>query len=672
MIRSHERPRVERVRTGVHCVLVLALLLLASGSAQAGLIVVDTLDDEFNNDGDCSLREAVETSNTNTFFDECGAGQILGVDEIFVDVSGTIDLVTILPITDQVTIYGRGRNSTTLNGQDLTSILRIQMSAGAPDRTFDLRDIALVNGRGSNTGGAINLLQVGDTTIERVLFLNNRSTGTNTIGGAISSYLPSENNASLFINQSLFSSNRSADNGGAIGFSVNPSNGPPDALVIQESSFSGNTADGFFGGAVYATNVPIVVIDDSLFRNNATASAGGALFLSTLPGSFGINQLRDNTFLDNQAGTTGGAIQTTDGATIIRNSTFSGNEASDGAAVYADFEADTAIFHSTFVDNGRAPTSNGSVLQASLDAEISLSHSIVFSFDAAMEPECSDNGGNGVFTSLGHNIDASGTCTGHASDLPMTDPQLAPLGDYGDATSFLLLQTFLPLNGPAKDGGQNGPCPGGLGVTLSEDQRGEPRPTTAGTNRCDIGAVEVQPGSDPTGFPFFVDIGSGIGRVSSNPGGIDCPGDCIGQYLENSTVTLVAEPDPGYAFTSWSGACSGTNPTCQFTITGAGSATANFELTGFTLDAAVEGNANGVIVSVGPGGDAIDCPPSCSANYPEGVTIELLATAAPGAQFQNWAGNCSGSGSCIVTLDDNRRVIGIFTDSDTLFLDGFE
>jgi len=561
-----------------NALLFCGLIALALGaSANAAVIVVDTLADELNIDGDCSLREAVQASNTNTVVDQCGVGQILGTEEIFIDLNGTIDLVSTLVINQQVTIHGRSRNSTTLSGQGSTSLIRVQM-AGSADQPFELRDLTLTNGRssGEGEGGGINLARVGLVTIERVLFSLNHTPGPNGLGGAIMSFLPSDNNTQLVIRQCLFSSNRSGNDGGAIGFSVNSTHGPPDALVIQESSFSNNTAEGFFGGAVHSVNVPIVVIEDSLFKDNSAGSAGGALSLETFAGSLGFNQLRDNTFLNNEAGTTGGAIETTDGVTVIRNSTFAGNEASDGAALFADYEADTAIFHSTFIDNGRASTSNGPVLQASLDAEISLSHSIVFSFDAAMVSECSDSGGSGSISSLGHNIDASGSCTSHASDRPMTDPQLAPLGNYGDNTAFLTLRTFLPLNGPAKDGGQDGPCPGGLHVTLSEDQRGQPRPTSAGANRCDIGAVEVQSGSDPTGYPFAVAIGTGSGWVTSSPGGVDCPDDCVGQFLQDSQVQITARPGPDYRFVSWAGACSGSNPTCQFTSSGPGSATANF------------------------------------------------------------------------------------------------
>ena len=648
------------------------IMLLLSSSASAAFIIVNTVDDEFNNDGDCSLREAVRSANEDMSVDSCAAG--LGADDIFIAQTGTIMLTQALVISEQVNIFGPGMDALTLNGGRVTPIFVVDLPDDNHD--FELSLMTLEGGSSAAPGGAVRLLRGGTFSFENVLFFNNVTLGLQAYGGAIATdSLPLADNSRVEIRRCRFQSNSTDSKGGAVAIDHAASFQRLEALIIEESRFIDNSADGA-GGAVAGGRSSLVSIDRSHFADNEGIT-GGAVKLEADTSGTALRIVTASTFSDNQATNTGasggGAISAIQGATLIENSTFTNNfSASElGNAIEARSNENMAIFHSTFIENNVGRTDEN-VLHVSSNSDLGMGHSIVYSSDANSKPEClvADTGSS--FSSLGYNIDASGTCTGHASDLPATDPQLAPFRFYGDDTSFLTLQTFLPLNGPALNGGQPGPCAAGLGGLLSEDQRGEPRPTSAGSNRCDIGAVEVQPGSDPTGFPFFVDIGSGSGWVASSPGGIDCPGDCIGQFLENSTVTLMAEPGPGYAFTSWSGACSGTNPTCQFTITGAGSATANFELTGFTLDAAVEGNANGVIVSVGPGGDAIDCPPSCSANYPEGVTIELLATAAPGAQFQNWAGNCSGSGSCIVTLDDNRRVIGIFTDSDTLFLDGFE
>jgi CSLREA domain-containing protein len=46
---------------------------LSASSASAASIVVTTTDDELNSDGDCSLREAVQSANTNAAVDACTA-----------------------------------------------------------------------------------------------------------------------------------------------------------------------------------------------------------------------------------------------------------------------------------------------------------------------------------------------------------------------------------------------------------------------------------------------------------------------------------------------------------------------------------------------------------------------------------------------------------------------
>lgn len=50
--------------------------------------------------------------------------------------------------------------------------------------------------------------------------------------------------------------------------------------------------------------------------------------------------------------------------------------------------------------------------------------------------------------------------------------------------------------------------------------------------------------------------GSGVGRVTSHPSGIDCPGKCDATFLDGAGVALVAKPDVLSRFGSWSGACS--------------------------------------------------------------------------------------------------------------------
>ena len=93
------------------------------------------------------------------------------------------------------------------------------------------------------------------------------------------------------------------------------------------------------------------------------------------------------------------------------------------------------------------------------------------------------------FVSKGWNISSDGSCNLTLStDKPNTDPQLAPLGNYGGPT-----QTMRPLpgspavfyNSPIRS---KGACIAAVGGAY--DQRNLPLPSYG----CDTGSVEVQPG----------------------------------------------------------------------------------------------------------------------------------------------------------------------------------
>jgi hypothetical protein len=62
-----------------------------------------------------------------------------------------------------------------------------------------------------------------------------------------------------------------------------------------------------------------------------------------------------------------------------------------------------------------------------------------------------------------------------------------------------------------------------------------------------------------------VDV-DGLGTVTSNPAGINCPTDCQQAFPQGSQVALTAAPKTGYQFAGWDGAgCNGTG-SCQVTM----------------------------------------------------------------------------------------------------------
>jgi len=70
---------------------------------------------------------------------------------------------------------------------------------------------------------------------------------------------------------------------------------------------------------------------------------------------------------------------------------------------------------------------------------------------------------------------------------------------------------------------------------------------------------------------FTLSVGkSNSGSITGSPAGndraLDCGGNCSAKFSQGTTVTLTATPAAGKLFVNWSGACSGTSPTCTLTI----------------------------------------------------------------------------------------------------------
>ena len=158
--------------------------------------------------------------------------------------------------------------------------------------------------------------------------------------------------------------------------------------------------------------------------------------------------------------------------------------------------------------------------------------------------------------------------------------------------------------------------------------------------------------------------GQGDGDVSSAPSGIACPiGDTAcspASFVQGTRVTLTATPASGSVFQGWSGACTG--QTCEVTMDSDTVATATFKPSdrAHSLDVSKEGKGVGTVRSEPAG---VECGSRCSAWFLRGTPIVLRAYGAGGSSFGGWSGSCSGTGVCVVVLNDDESVTASFTAS---------
>lgn len=175
----------------------------------------------------------------------------------------------------------------------------------------------------------------------------------------------------------------------------------------------------------------------------------------------------------------------------------------------------------------------------------------------------------------------------------------------------------------------------------------------SGTGTCDVtmnanAAVTATFNIAPVN-PSLVVTTSGTGT-----GAVTCNGaPCNSSYPSGTSLTIVATPAATSLFGGWGGACSGfgATSTCTVTLNADSTVSAAFQLP--TLSVVLAGTGT---VTSNPAG--INCGATCSASFSKGTSVTLTAT---GTGFGGWSGEgCSGTGTCVIPLNQNATVSATF------------
>ncbi|MBI4511204.1 MAG: SBBP repeat-containing protein [Deltaproteobacteria bacterium] len=161
--------------------------------------------------------------------------------------------------------------------------------------------------------------------------------------------------------------------------------------------------------------------------------------------------------------------------------------------------------------------------------------------------------------------------------------------------------------------------------------------------------------------------GSGSGRVTSDPPGIDCGAQCSAAFPITTPITLRATPDPSSVFTGWSDACAALaeqDGTCKLSVKTDVEVSASF-VVGSPLEVRVHGAGS---VTSSPAG--IECQGDCERAFLTGSDVALTATPAPGASFFGWAGPCKGTEPCRIKVDAKRTVGAWFAQAELAWARG--
>ncbi len=187
-----------------------------------------------------------------------------------------------------------------------------------------------------------------------------------------------------------------------------------------------------------------------------------------------------------------------------------------------------------------------------------------------------------------------------------------------------------------------------------------------GSGPCEVAmtaARSVQATFEPA-HPVTVTLaGTGTGTVTSSPAGITCQNtgggsDCT-ELVANGTPMLLTAIEPvGSIFAGWSGACTGTAPTC--TVSATAIVTATFTARDYAVAVAKTGPGGGTVaVTAAAGG--YTCGATCTGRFGRNAVVTFTVTPDTASTFTGWnPGSGCTSNPCTRTITADTTVSANF------------
>ena len=342
--------------------LLLAAAMLVAIPANAATIVVNQNNNDIvNGDAFCNLREAIQSSNTDTAVGGCTAGSGQDTITFAPTITGPIPTRNGYEITEGVTIDGT-----------LTNIAgpRVVIGGGGRTRLFTV-----------STSQAVQF--------NSISFRQGRAT----TGGAI--FITT--NGALVITDGEFMQNVATQDGGAI-FIANGGAASCDGCTFTANRALGDQP-GLGGGAITNSGTFTIVGGTTFTRNQAVSGLGnGGAILNRSGATLNIlGGSGSNTFSDNRAARAGGAIENI-GTADITLSDFQGNRAGiNGGGIHTSASGTVIIRGGSMTNN--VALGEGGALWNSAAGRLTV-EATSFSGNLARGDE-SDQGGGAIYTDGG-------------------------------------------------------------------------------------------------------------------------------------------------------------------------------------------------------------------------------------------------------------------------------